>query len=124
MNKAFDGINLDISDIISSWAGLRPLIQDQNKASQDISRKDEIFISKSGLISIAGGKLTAYRSMAERVVNVANKRMNFNNKKCKTKQIKLLKQKDNINTLNIIENQLIKFEKLKKLCVLFMDKIW
>ena len=114
MNKAFDGINLDISDIISSWAGLRPLIQDQNKASQDISRKDEIFISKSGLISIAGGKLTAYRSMAERVVNVAIKRMNFNNKKCKTKQIKLLKQKDYINTLNIIENQLIKFKKLNK----------
>ena len=57
-------------DIISSWAGLRPLIYEEGKSASELSRKDEIFISKSGLISIAGGKLTGYRKMAEQVMKV------------------------------------------------------
>ncbi|PWU69396.1 glycerol-3-phosphate dehydrogenase/oxidase [Gracilibacillus dipsosauri] len=64
--------NLDISsqDVESSWAGLRPLIYEEGKDPSEISRKDEIFESSSGLISIAGGKLTGYRKMAEDVVKV------------------------------------------------------
>ncbi len=61
---------LDFKDVISSWSGLRPLVNDGKKNTREISRKDEIFISKDGLISIAGGKLTGYRKMAERVVNI------------------------------------------------------
>ena len=69
VNNMFPKIHLEMGDIISSWAGLRPLIHEEGKSASELSRKDEIFTSDSGLISIAGGKLTGYRKMAERVVN-------------------------------------------------------
>jgi glycerol-3-phosphate dehydrogenase len=70
VNRAFPSVNLSASDIESSWAGLRPLIHEEGKSASELSRKDEIFESPSGLISIAGGKLTGYRKMAERVVDL------------------------------------------------------
>jgi glycerol-3-phosphate dehydrogenase len=70
-NNMFPAIELTPTDIESSWAGLRPLIHEDGKSPSELSRKDEIFISPSGLISIAGGKLTGYRKMAERVVDLA-----------------------------------------------------
>ncbi len=69
VNNMFPKINLEMEDIVSSWAGLRPLIHEEGKSASELSRKDEIFTSETGLISIAGGKLTGYRKMAERVVN-------------------------------------------------------
>ena len=72
-NNTFPDINLNIEDIESNWAGLRPLIHEQDKDPSELSRKDEIFISDSGLISIAGGKLTGYRKMAHRVIDVVLK---------------------------------------------------
>ncbi len=70
VNNMFPGIDLEMEDIESSWAGLRPLIHEEGKSASELSRKDEIFTSETGLISIAGGKLTGYRKMAERVVNL------------------------------------------------------
>lgn len=70
-NNAFDIEPLTEADILSTWAGLRPLIHEEGKSPSELSRKDEIFISKKGLISIAGGKLTGYRKMAERTVDMA-----------------------------------------------------
>jgi glycerol-3-phosphate dehydrogenase len=70
VNKTFTGTTLTVNDIESSWAGLRPLIHEEGKSASELSRKDEIFQSDSGLISIAGGKLTGYRKMAERVVDL------------------------------------------------------
>ena len=70
VNANFPSVSLTVSDIESSWAGLRPLIYEEGKSASELSRKDEIFESPSGLISIAGGKLTGYRKMAERVVNL------------------------------------------------------
>ncbi len=69
INGMFPSVHLMPQDVESSWAGVRPLIQEEGKSPSEISRKDEIFVSESGLISIAGGKLTGYRKMAERVVN-------------------------------------------------------
>lgn len=69
VNETFPDALLTIADIESSWAGLRPLIHEEGKSASELSRKDEIFESESGLISIAGGKLTGYRKMAERVVD-------------------------------------------------------
>ncbi len=69
-NFMFPSVNLKLEDVVSTWAGLRPLIHEDGKDPSELSRKDEIFYSKSGLISIAGGKLTGYRKMAERIVNV------------------------------------------------------
>ncbi|MFF2483013.1 glycerol-3-phosphate dehydrogenase/oxidase [Paenibacillus sp. NPDC058071] len=70
-NFMFPTLRLTPDDIESSWAGLRPLIHQEGKDPSEISRKDEIFVSTSGLISIAGGKLTGYRKMAETVVDKA-----------------------------------------------------
>lgn len=61
------GTALAPGDCLGSWAGLRPLVAAQGQKTSEISRKDEIWESSSGLISIAGGKLTGYRKMAERV---------------------------------------------------------
>ncbi len=75
VNNMFPKINLEMEDVISSWAGLRPLIHEEGKSASELSRKDEIFTSDTGLISIAGGKLTGYRKMAERTVNRIVKKM-------------------------------------------------
>ena len=75
VNNMFPKINLEMDDIISSWAGLRPLIHEEGKSASELSRKDEIFTSDTGLVSIAGGKLTGYRKMAERVVDRIAKKM-------------------------------------------------
>jgi glycerol-3-phosphate dehydrogenase len=82
VNGTFSGVHLSVADIESSWAGLRPLIHEDGKSASELSRKDEIFESPTGLISIAGGKLTGYRKMAERVVNLVVKK-HFSDKQLK-----------------------------------------
>ncbi len=69
INHMFPSLGLEKGHIESVWAGLRPLIHEEGKSPSEISRKDEIFISPTGLYSIAGGKLTGYRKMAEDVVD-------------------------------------------------------
>ena len=66
----FPKAEISDEDIESSWAGVRPLIWEEGKDPSEISRKDEIWVSSSGLITIAGGKLTGYRKMAEEVVDL------------------------------------------------------
>ena len=76
INAFFPEANLQSSDVISTWAGLRPLIGDpEAKSTTDVSRKEAVIESADGLISIAGGKLTTYRLMAERGVNLAVERL-------------------------------------------------
>jgi glycerol-3-phosphate dehydrogenase len=89
-NHMFPSLQLTEDDIESSWAGVRPLIHEEGKAPSEISRHDEIFHADSGLITIAGGKLTGYRKMAERVVDIVAQ--NISNKPLipsKTKNITL-----------------------------------
>ena len=69
IHDMFPSVKITGDDVESSWAGVRPLIYEEGKDPSEISRKDEIWESKSGLITIAGGKLTGYRKMAENVVN-------------------------------------------------------
>lgn len=66
----FPEVNITDDDIESSWAGVRPLILEEGKDPSEISRKDEIWESNSGLITIAGGKLTGYRKMAKTTVDL------------------------------------------------------
>jgi glycerol-3-phosphate dehydrogenase len=54
--------------VIATWAGLRPLIaQSGTDNPSELSRRDEILVGPLGVISIAGGKLTGFREMAQRV---------------------------------------------------------
>lgn len=75
----FPDVQIRVEDIESSWAGLRPLIHEEGKDPSEISRKDEIFVSDSGLISIAGGKLTGYRKMGESIVNLVAEQLKEEN---------------------------------------------
>lgn len=61
------------ADILSVFAGLRPLAAPQSGATKtkEISRSHKILVSKSGLITIIGGKWTTYRKMSEDTVNKA-----------------------------------------------------
>ncbi len=70
VNFMFPTVKLTAKDVESSWAGVRPLIHEEGKDPSEISRKDEVFRSKSGLFTIAGGKLTGYRKMADKVVTM------------------------------------------------------
>jgi glycerol-3-phosphate dehydrogenase len=60
---------LTTADIVAAWSGVRPLVGEAGKGASEISRRDEVWTGPAGVISIAGGKLTAYRRMAERVVD-------------------------------------------------------
>ncbi|WP_280754297.1 glycerol-3-phosphate dehydrogenase/oxidase [Paenibacillus sp. LBL] len=71
----FPDVKLSAADVESGWAGVRPLILEEGKSPSEISRKDEIWESPSGLITIAGGKLTGYRKMADTVVDLVAKRI-------------------------------------------------
>jgi glycerol-3-phosphate dehydrogenase len=69
----FTSAPLTPGDLTSAWSGVRPLVGEEGKSPSDISRKDEIWTGPGGVLSIAGGKLTAYRQMAEHVVDMAQK---------------------------------------------------
>src|SRR2546427_312072 len=74
-NRTFAGPPLARADVVAAWAGLRPLLHEEGKRPSEISRKDEIMVSDTGLVSIAGGKLTTHRRMAERVVDLVVERL-------------------------------------------------
>lgn len=69
----FPKVKVTDADIESSWAGVRPLIHEDGKNPSEISRKDEVWTSDTGLVTIAGGKLTGYRKMAETVLDMVMK---------------------------------------------------
>jgi glycerol-3-phosphate dehydrogenase len=71
LGRSFTCVGLDAGHVVGAWAGLRPLVHEEGKRPSEISRKDEIAVSASGLVTIAGGKLTTYRRMAERAVATA-----------------------------------------------------
>jgi len=84
-NHAFPRANVTARDIISTYAGLRPLVAPEDeKDESDISRDDQIFESPSGLLSLGGGKLTTHRHVAERIVNLVASRLGRSVPRCRT----------------------------------------
>ena len=59
------------SDVLSTFAGIRPLVGGEGDDTVQLTRDHTVFISRSGLITIAGGKWTTYRRMAEDTVDQA-----------------------------------------------------
>jgi glycerol-3-phosphate dehydrogenase len=83
--RTFAGEPLAVGDVLSAWAGLRPLIGEPGKKPSEISRRDEIMEDAgTGLVTIAGGKLTTYRRMAERIVDLVCRRLGRNRGACRT----------------------------------------
>jgi glycerol-3-phosphate dehydrogenase len=74
INEIKSYLNADVqvrrSDVLSAWSGIRPLVSDPNKAdTQSLARNHIVHVSDSKLVTIAGGKWTTYRHMAEETVD-------------------------------------------------------
>lgn len=66
VNTRFPEVHLTMDNIETGWSGLRPLILEEGATdSSSISRTHDVFVSDAGLVTIAGGKLTDYRLMAQ-----------------------------------------------------------
>jgi glycerol-3-phosphate dehydrogenase len=76
-NSIFPEAKLTDADVVSTWAGVRPLLAPRSSGSteSETSREHEIWWDASGLLNIAGGKLTTYRVMASQVVDRAARRL-------------------------------------------------
>ena len=74
VNHAFPDARLAQEDIISTFAGLRPLVGSGELSAYQASRDHQIVESDAGLVTISGGKLTTYRRMAEDLVDSGRQR--------------------------------------------------
>jgi glycerol-3-phosphate dehydrogenase len=88
--EALPEATLSPDRIVSVWSGIRPLVGDgSGRASKELSRKDEVWTSPNGLLSVGGGKLSAYRAMAERIVDTVIENHDFTAKPCSTADVPL-----------------------------------
>ncbi|RLJ61517.1 glycerol-3-phosphate dehydrogenase [Lacinutrix venerupis] len=81
--------NVTKDDVLSIFAGLRPLAapKDKSEKTKEISRSHKIIVSESELVTITGGKWTTYRRMAQDTVNKIIELNKLPDAKCKTKQL-------------------------------------
>ncbi len=73
--RYFPGAGITSDDVISAFAGLRPLVGREGQSTTELSRKEEILEDETGMISVIGGKLTTYRRMAERIVDMVSQKL-------------------------------------------------
>ena len=79
------------SDVVGTYAGLRPLLDTgEGQGTADLSRQHATLVSKSGVVTIVGGKLTTYRQMAEDAVDKAVEHAHLVATPCQTKDLPLL----------------------------------
>ncbi|HWI56569.1 MAG TPA: glycerol-3-phosphate dehydrogenase/oxidase [Bacillota bacterium] len=83
-NQFFPKANLVDGDVISAWAGVRPLIANANGKPSDISRSHDIRNPEPGWWDVAGGKLTTYRLMAEQTLDRIVREQGFQSGPCRT----------------------------------------
>jgi glycerol-3-phosphate dehydrogenase len=91
-NQFFPNAKLSDGDVISTWAGLRPLIANADGTPSDISRSHQIRNSGPDWWDVAGGKLTTYRLMAEQTVDQIVKALRREGEPCRTAEEPLLPQ--------------------------------
>lgn len=77
--KFYPNAELGYDNILSTYAGIRPLVMQKGKSESEISRTHSIFFSNDGLLTITGGKLTEWRAMAEHLFNKIEERNIFLN---------------------------------------------
>lgn len=83
-NAFFPSAGLASQDVLGSWAGLRPLVRTGESSAYKTSREHELWSDPRGITTIAGGKLTTYRSMAEEVVDSVVKVLGAEVRRCVT----------------------------------------
>lgn len=86
----FPEARIDAADVISAWAGIRPLADwDPDKNPSDVSREHRITQNGAGMITVSGGKLTTYRAMAEQIVNQVELELGKKPSRCTTGEVDL-----------------------------------
>jgi len=87
------------SDVLSVFAGLRPLAAPQYKEqkTKEISRSHKIIVSASKLFTMLGGKWTTYRKMGEDMINRVEKELNWPHKKTTTASLHIYGYADQVN---------------------------
>lgn len=79
-----------LDDVLSVFAGIRPLVASaEAKDTSEISREHQVFISASGLMTVAGGKWTTYRKMAEDAVDHAATLAGLEPAECVTRELNI-----------------------------------
>lgn len=84
-NRFFPDAALTERDVVSAWAGIRPLVASGNKGNpSSASREHHIEFSARGVLTVTGGKLTTFRAMAEQIVDTAVNRLGTKVRACDT----------------------------------------
>jgi glycerol-3-phosphate dehydrogenase len=78
------------SDVLGTYAGLRPLLDASDTTTADISRKHAVITGADGLVTVVGGKLTTYRRMAADAVDAAIARAGISAEPCGTADLPLV----------------------------------
>ncbi|RPB05329.1 DAO-domain-containing protein [Choiromyces venosus 120613-1] len=142
-------INVRRGDVLAAWSGIRPLVKDPDaKNTESLVRNHLINVSDSGLITIAGGKWTTYRQMAEEAVDEAVKQFSLKtgpgarvdhvptipeapgvvaiDGNCKTDQLKLIGAHSYSKTLfiNLIQHFGVETEVAQHLAGAYGDRAW
>ncbi|CAZ81094.1 unnamed protein product [Tuber melanosporum] len=142
-------INVRRGDVLAAWSGIRPLVKDPDaKNTESLVRNHLINVSDNGLITIAGGKWTTYRQMAEEAVDEAVRRFNLKtgpidctdcmstipesdggvtiDGKCRTDQLKLIGAHGYNKTLfiNLIQHFGVETEVAQHLAGAYGDRAW
>ncbi len=92
IKDAFPKFDITHDQIISAYAGLRPLVREEGKSESEVSREHKIFEDPDGLITLIGGKYTTYRTMAKEIVDLVVKRLGLKGKmfECDTDKFPLI----------------------------------
>jgi glycerol-3-phosphate dehydrogenase len=78
------------TDVVGAFAGLRPLLDDGTERSADVSRRHHIAVSPDGVVTVVGGKLTAYRQMAQDAVDTMVRHTGIDAGPCRTRTLGLV----------------------------------
>lgn len=142
-------INVRRGDVLAAWSGIRPLVRDPKaKKTEGLVRNHLITTSDSGLITVAGGKWTTYREMAEQAVDEAIKQFHLQphphgappnvsgteakdvdatlDGSCQTHKVRLVGAHGFSKTLfiNLVQHYGIETEVAKYLCTAYGDRAW
>ncbi|KAK4047481.1 mitochondrial glycerol-3-phosphate dehydrogenase [Microbotryomycetes sp. JL201] len=127
-NYLSPSIRVRRGDILSAWSGLRPLVSDPDaKDTQSLVRNHMINVSKSGLLTIAGGKWTTYRAMAEETVDRAVKEFNLEPARgCVTTRLQLIGSAgwDKLMFIKLIQQFGLESDVAKHLADEYGDRAW
>jgi glycerol-3-phosphate dehydrogenase len=127
-NSVYTDVKVRRSDVLAAWSGIRPLVRDPHaKNTESLVRNHMINVSENKLITIAGGKWTTYRAMAEETVDRAIEVFELEPKeKCHTEHVQLIGSKGYSNTMfiRLVQEFGMDTEVASHLCRSFGNRAW